>query len=204
MSEHLREKFSRALGVGDVDPDAVTQELSEVIRRYNENHRHYHNLTHVTRLLELYDDLVQSDPDLLLAIFYHDVIYKPGSSKNEEKSAAFARKSLGRLGVDPNRINHTCEMIMATADHLNPPADPLTRIFLDLDMSILGSPREEYQAYAEGVRKEYSWVPGSVFRKNRRKFLEKIHAAQSIYCTDLFHAKYEAAARANIEWELSL
>jgi predicted metal-dependent HD superfamily phosphohydrolase len=204
MSEHLREKFSREVGVGDVDPDAVIQELSEVIRRYNENHRHYHNLTHVTRLLELYDELDQNDPDLILAIFYHDVVYKPGSSKNEEKSAAFARKSLGRLGVDPSRINLICEMITATADHLNPPADPLTRIFLDLDMSILGSPREEYKAYAEGVRKEHPRIPEIVFRKNRRKFLEKILAAQSIYCTDLFREKYEAAARANIDWEINL
>ena len=204
MDYHLREKFSQALDDGDVDQDAVTEELSIIVGRYNERKRHYHNLEHVTRLLALCDELEISDPDIILAAIYHDIIYRPGSLKNEEKSAAYALESLGKLGVDPDRMSQVCEMILATANHLIPQDNPLTQTFLDLDMSILGSPREDYQAYAIGVQKEYPWIPEFVFKKKRRQFLERILAEECIFHTDLFREKYEASARRNIKWELGL
>ena len=204
MDDHLLEKFFQALEDRDVDQDAVTEELSAIVGRYNERKRHYHNLEHVTRLLALCDELEISDPDIMLAVIYHDIIYRPGSLKNEEKSAAYARESLGRLGVDPDRMSQVCEMVLATANHLIPQDDPLTQTLLDLDMSILGSPREDYQIYAEGVRKEYSWIPEFVFKKKRRRFLEKVLGVESIFHTDLFREKYEDSARRNIKWELGL
>ena len=204
MDDQLRGKFSRALDDGDADKDAVTKELSAIVGRYNERKRHYHNLEHVTRLLALCDELEISDPEIMLAVIYHDVIYRPGSLKNEEKSAAYARESLGRLGVDSDVMNQVCEMILATANHLIPQDDPLTQTLLDLDMSILGSSREDYQAYAEEVQKEYPWLPEFVFKKKRRQFLERILAEEYIFHTDLFREKFEGSARANIEWELGL
>ena len=204
MDHYLREKFSRALDDGDVDQDVVTEEFSTIVGRYSERKRHYHNLEHVTRLLALCDELKIIAPDIMLAVIYHDIIYRPGSLNNEEKSAAYARESLGRLGVDPDRVGQVCEMILATANHLIPQDDPLTQTLLDLDMAILGSARKDYQAYTEGVRKEYKWVPGFMFRKKRRQFLKRVLAVEFIFSTDLFREKYEAAARANIEWELGL
>jgi len=204
MDDHLWEKFFQALDDGDVDQDAVTEELSAIVGRYNERNRHYHNLEHVTRLLALCDELEISNPDIMLAAIYHDIIYRPGSLKNEEKSAAYARESLGRLGVGSDRVGQVREMILATANHLIPQDNPLTQTFQDLDMSILGSPREDYQAYADGVQKEHPWLPGFVFKKKRRQFLERILAAESIFHTDLFRKKYEDAARRNIKWELGL
>jgi predicted metal-dependent HD superfamily phosphohydrolase len=204
MDDHLLEKFFQALEDRDVDQDAVTEELSAIVGRYKERKRHYHNLEHVTRLLALCDELEISDPDIMLAVIYHDIIYRPGSLKNEEKSAAYARESLGRLGVDSDRVGQVCEMILATASHLIPQDDPLTQTLLDLDMSILGSLREDYQAYADGVRKEYSWIPEFVFRKKRRRFLEKVLGVEFIFHTDLFREKYEASARRNMKWELGL
>ena len=204
MDHYLREKLFQALNDGDVDQDAVTEELSAIVGRYNERKRHYHNLGHVTRLLALCDEMEISDPDIMLAVIYHDIIYRPGSLKNEEKSAAYARESLGRLGVDPDRVGHVCEMILATANHLIPQDNPLTQTLLDLDMSILGSSREDYQAYAEGVQREYPWLPGVVLNKKRRQFLERILGEECIFHTELFREKYEGSARANIEWELGL
>lgn len=203
MNVHLQEKFVEALNNEGMDRDAVSGELTGVVERYNERHRYYHNLEHIIRLLGLCEELQFGDPDLILAVVYHDIIYRLGSSKNEAKSAAFARNSLERLNLNSSRIYKVSEMILATANHLDPPDDPLTQIFLDLDMSILGAPREDYQAYAEGVRKEHFRVPGAIFRKHRHRFLEKILAAESIFYTELFREKYEAAARTNIKWELS-
>jgi predicted metal-dependent HD superfamily phosphohydrolase len=204
MDDHLWEKFFQALDDEDVDQDAVTEELSVIVGRYNERKRHYHNLEHVTRLLALCDELEISDPDIILAVIYHDIIYRPGSLKNEGKSAAYAQESLGRLGVNSDRMSQVCEMILATANHLIPQDNPLTQTLLDLDMSILSSPREDYQAYADGVRKEYSWIPEFVFKKKRRRFFEKVLGVESIFHTVLFREKFEDSARVNIEWELGL
>jgi len=204
MDNYLYEKFLQALDDGDVDLDAVTEELSAIVGRYSEQHRHYHNLKHVIRLLMLCDELEISDPDIMLAAIYHDIIYQPGSLKNEGKSVAYAQDSLVRLGMGSDRVDQVREMILATASHLLPQDNPLTQIFLDLDMSILGSPREDYLAYADGVQKEYSWLPDFVFKKNRRQFLERILAEKFIFHTDIFREKFESSARANIEWELGL
>ena len=202
VNDYLRKKYLQALDGAEFDPDAVTEELSAIIRCYTEHHRHYHNLDHLMRLLSLCDELEIKDPRIILAVFYHDTIYHPGSSKNEEESAALASESLSRLGVDLSRVDRVCEMILATADHLKPTDDPLTQLFLDLDMSILGSTREEFKAYVEGVRKEHHKFTEVLFKNNRSKFLKKILAAESIFHTDLFREKYEDSARANIKWEL--
>ena len=202
MNNYLKAKFFQALDDGDVDLDAVTEELSAIVGRYNEQHRHYHNLEHVIQLLMLCDELEIGGPDITLAVIYHDIIYQPGSLENEVKSAAYARDSLVRLGMNPDRVDQVCEMILATASHLLPQNNPLTQMFLDLDISILGSPREDYQAYADGVQNEYSRLPKSVFKKKRREFLEKIFAEEFIFRTDIFREKFESSARANIKWEL--
>ena len=204
MDNHLREKFLKALDDGDVDQDMVTEELSAIVRCYTKPDRHYHSLEHIIRLLGLCDELEINNSTIMLAVIYHDVIYRPGSLKNEEKSASCARKSLARLGVDPDRVDQVCEMILATATHLIPQDSPLTQTFLDLDMSILGSSREDYQTYADGVRKEYTLVPDLVFKKNRREFLEKVLAGEFIFHTDLFRKLFERSARVNIERELGL
>jgi predicted metal-dependent HD superfamily phosphohydrolase len=204
MDDYLREKFFRAINVGDVDQEAASKELSSIVMQYNRRHRHYHDLRHVYRLLKLCDDLEISDPYIVLATFYHDVIYRPGSLKNEEKSAAWARASLEKMGLVPDRVGQVCNMILATSNHLIPQNDPQIQIFLDLDMSILGASRKEYQAYADGVRKEYPWLPGFVFRKNRRQFLEKVLAADFIFHSEMFRERFEMPAKQNIEWELGL
>lgn len=204
MDDYLREKFFHAIYVGDVDQKAATEEFSSIIKHYDERHRHYHDLRHVNRLLTLCDELEITDLDILLAAFYHDVIYRPGSLKNEEKSAAWARASLDRVSVAPDRVDRISDMILATSSHLSQQDDPLTQTFLDLDMSILGASREEYQAYADTVRKEYHWLPGFVFKKNRRQFLKGTLAVDNIFHTEMFRERFEMSARRNIEWELGL
>ena len=161
MDDYLRKKFLYALDGAELDMDVFTEELSAIIRCYTEHHRHYHNLDHVKRLLSLCEELDINDPQIILAVFYHDTIYHPGNSRNEEESADFAGESLSRLGVELGRVDQVCGMILATADHLAPQDEALIQLFLDLDMSILGSPRKEYKSYVEGVQKRASlasWV----------------------------------------------
>ena len=52
------------------------------------------------------------------------------------------------------------EYIKATIKHtMGESVDPDLALFLDLDLSILGSPSSLYEIYSKQIRKEYKHVP---------------------------------------------
>jgi predicted metal-dependent HD superfamily phosphohydrolase len=199
--DYLSGKFYEALGPKGLDVGVASEEFQKIVDRYSEVGRHYHNLEHVRRLLILCDEMGIEDTEITLAVFYHDIIYNPGSRHNEEKSVDFARRSLERIGISEDRTTTIFGMIMATRDHLSGEHDPATHLFLDLDMSILGAERQNYEQYVGGVRAEYSRVPDVVFRRNRRRFLEKLLKTEHIFRTRIFRNRFEERARENVAWE---
>lgn len=61
----------------------------ELERHYSEPSRHYHNLEHLAHMigeLEPLQPRIHDWPTLLLAVFYHDIIYKASRKDNEEKA----------------------------------------------------------------------------------------------------------------------
>jgi predicted metal-dependent HD superfamily phosphohydrolase len=68
----------------------------------------------------------------------------------------------------------------------------------DLDLGILGSPREIYNQYSNAIRKEYNTVPYQIFAAKRIKVLESFLNKDRIYSTDYFYNKYENQARINL------
>jgi predicted metal-dependent HD superfamily phosphohydrolase len=111
-------------------------------------------------------------------------------------------EALTSLGVPEQTVAVTREMILATKHHR---ADDLSwdvKVFLDLDTSILGAPEEVYKEYSRAIRKEYSWVPGFLYRKGRMKVLNDFLERDHIYHTDEIRAEYELKARHNIADEV--
>ena len=49
------------------------------------------------------------------------------------------------------------------------------------------------------MRREYAWVPDVQFRAGRSARLRLFLERPAIYATEFFRAKYEAAARSNLE-----
>lgn len=77
---------------------------NEVIDAYQEPYRYWHNLYHMQ---QVFTDVVQnistfSDRNraLVLAAIYHDVVYNPQSSTNEEDSIKFMRSTLEKYPND--------------------------------------------------------------------------------------------------------
>jgi predicted metal-dependent HD superfamily phosphohydrolase len=173
--------------------------------RYRERHRAYHTSSHVAALAALagaHRDLLLNEPVVTLAIWYHDAIYRPRRSDNEAASAKLADAELRTLGVPPRAVRDVGRLILATADHV-PPADFADALpFLDFDLAILGSEPPVYEAYRQAIRREYRFVPRTVYRVRRRAVLARLLERPRIYRTDRFQQRLEEPARANLTREL--
>lgn len=202
----LRDTFvALANGYSD-DLVLIDQLWQEIEQCYSGSKRHYHNLQHLSHLLaqitEVKAQILRWDV-ILFSLYYHDIVYKGTKSDNEAKSAVFAVKRMGELGV-PNELIENCEVqILATKSHeLSGNSD--TNLFTDADLAILGSNWEDYVAYYESVRKEYAVYPDFMYRPGRKKVLEHFLKMPKIYKTDYFYRKFEAEARENIAREIAL
>ncbi|WP_421569826.1 hypothetical protein [Stenotrophomonas sp. PD6] len=178
--------------------------------------RAYHGYPHVRAVLQ-HCQAVAEGPgwrrprEVQLAALYHDAIYDAGRSDNEARSAALARAQIERwlpgAGVDVAQVE---ALILLTARHGTLTAadldgDPDAALFLDCDMAILGAPADVFDAYDRGIAEEYAGhVPGFLFRLNRRRFLKHLLRSPRIFLSDFFHARLDAAARANLRRRLGV
>jgi len=105
-----------------------------------------------------------------------------------------------RVYDDNKKVQTIIEMVSIRGLH---PKEILIQLFLDLDVSILGAPVEEYNTYAKQIRKEYSSFSWEEYRKGRMEVMTAFLQRERIFLTDHFHATYEQQARSNIQRELN-
>lgn len=167
--------------------------------------RFYHGLDHVEALLTLAraNHAAIADPEAMdAAIWFHDAVYDATRSDNEALSAALARQHLAG-SCEAARLDRIAAMIEATAGH-EPPvfgdaaAESDARLFLDMDLAILGAAPEAFDAYEAAVRREYAHVPDAAWRTGRAAVLRRFLERGMIYRTETFHGTLEQAARANL------
>ncbi len=172
---------------------------SEISVSYSTKNRHYHTLSH---LESIYNQLepFKLTSTLEFSIFYHDIIYRVQEKDNEEKSALLARKQLIKLGVPIQTIKKVYKLIVATHNHKVSSVD--YSLFLDADLSILGSELEVYKIYIKNIRKEYFIYSDKEYKEGRRKILEKFLEKDRIYISNYFYTRYEQKAQKNIKSEL--
>lgn len=167
---------------------------------YLSDTRHYHNLAHVHACLRELDaarHLAADARAVELAIFFHDAVYDPRASDNEARSAELARLSLRELGQDPALVEYVAALVLATRHDTQPGlADEV--LIADIDLSILGQPRDVFNAYDDGIRLEYRHVPEEAYRAGRLAILEQFQRRERIFRTEFLHDRYEVAARANL------
>jgi predicted metal-dependent HD superfamily phosphohydrolase len=172
--------------------EAVAQEL---VTRWSEPHRHYHNLTHLRETLEEIDD-----PVTRLAVWGHDAIYDPRSTANEERSALLLTHLLHRCQVPPEAIAEAARLVRLTQGHTVEPDDHRGAQLADADLNVLTRPWPDYLFYVDAVRREYAHLPDEVWQIGREAVLEGLLALPAMFH---LHPEREAPARANIKRELS-
>jgi len=172
---------------------------SEISISYSTKTRYYHTLSH---LETIYNQLkpFQLTPAIEFSIFYHDIVYNTQERDNEEKSALFAKKQLKELGVADEIRKKVSELIMETKKHETSSFD--NSLFLDADISILGSRLEVYKIYMQNIRKEYSIYSSKEYQEGRYKVLKRFLKKERLYLSNYFYNLYEEKARNNIKYEL--
>ncbi len=189
-----------------IEPERVNRLWQDIINRYNEPIRAYHTLEHLHQLFAQFEqikDRLQQPSIIALALFYHDIIYEPTRTDNEVKSAEYASEALSKY-LTVEQTERIYNLIMMTADHqITDKSDLDARYLLDMDLSILGANRQEYEQYAQSVRQEYSHVTVADYRLGRTKVLKKLLAHDKLYLTD-YYQRLESQARDNIKREMTL
>lgn len=187
-----------------VDPEPYGREL---LRRWAEPQRRYHTTDHLRAVLRHVDGLAAhaADPDAVrLAAWFHDAVYRPDRSENEERSAALAVRALTAAGLPAARTAEVERLVLLTVTHDPAPGDRDGEVLCDADLAVLGGTPEAYAAYAGAVREEYGFVPEPDFRAGRAAVLRRLLALPALYRTPAAHERLTAPARANLAAELEL
>ena len=113
-----------------------------------------------------------------------------------------ARRALTDLGIAAVVADDVARLVRLT-DHQALAQDSAGRLVCDIDLSILGRPRAEFDAYDAAIRAEYAWVPDAVYRASRRQVLGALLSRDTIYGTEAFRRRYEVQARDNLRRAMS-
>ena len=179
---------------------------SVLIRFYNSNARHYHGMRHILDCLSTFrhcGNISVCYEELEFAIWFHDLIYVPGRSDNELNSATIAKAMADCLGL-PQCFGHRVErLIICTEYHIPDLTFPDTALMIDIDNNILGESKQEYDKYAEGIRKEFEPVVGhEAFIVGRKEWLTSKLKCDTIFHNSVQHLFNEQQARENMQREL--
>lgn len=178
--------------------DAVTV-FDQLVARYAAPARHYHTLSHILHCLDALDGLpgFPSDRDALeMAVWFHDAVYQPGASDNEQRSAEL-------FAIDGNAlpaafVQQVIRLILVTT-HRNPPSAEDEAAMVDIDLSAFGLPWAEFIRDTRNVRAELTHVADADFFPSQARFLASLLARPRLYHTGHFHSRIEATARGNIQ-----
>lgn len=181
----------------------VEEVAVDVMRAYDESHRRYHDRSHLRDVLALLDDVSvhAGRPDEVeLGLFFHDAIYEPTASDNEERSAAWALDALSILGISPSIAARVASAVRATRSHEASTDDE--RLLLDIDLAILAAPEAAFSSYETRLREEFAIVPDEFYWPARVMVIESFLERGRIYASSpLRHL--EEPARENLRRSLA-
>ena len=183
---------------------AALDEGRALLERWAEPHRRYHDPRHLAEVLAALHLLAPEPPTAtVLAAYWHDAVYDPRAADNEVRSAELAEAALARLGVDRTLRREVRRLVLLTTGHDPAPGDDDGALLCDADLAVLAADEGRYLAYARDVREEYAHVGDDDFRTGRSAVLRQLVALPHLFGTPDGRARWEDAARRNVEAELA-
>ncbi|MFJ6570072.1 hypothetical protein ACIQNU_21880 [Streptomyces sp. NPDC091292] len=204
----LRDRWSAAVAAaGGTGETAMSLPYADaLLARWAEPRRRYHTTDHLLAVLRHIDVLEEyaAEPALVrLAAWFHDAVYQPDRSENEERSARLAERALPELGVDAAGTREVARLVRLTVTHDAADGDGNGAVLCDADLAVLAGGPEAYAAYAGAVREEYGFVPDGAFRAGRADVLRQLLALPRLFRTPYGTRVWEADARRNMAAELA-
>jgi predicted metal-dependent HD superfamily phosphohydrolase len=178
--------------------------FDQLAAAYSEAGRYYHTDRHISECLRHFSSfrhLAKRPGEIEVALWFHDAVYDARRQDNEALSAAWATEYLNAERAESGVVNRIAAMILATKTHIAQDSD--TALLLDIDLGILGSHPEAFEAYDRAIRLEYAWVPEAEYRSARAKVLQQFLDRPVLYQTLEFRDRYEAQARSNLEQKIA-
>ena len=197
----LLETWTAALGASP----AVVAAGHDLLDRYDEPHRHYHDRRHLAEVLAALRDLApgREPPEaVVVAAWFHDAVHD-GRDDDEQRSAELAAHVLASLSVLPDVVDEVVRLVRMTLTHDPAPDDAPGVLLSDADLAVLGAGADRYAEYAEDVRREYGHLGDDAFRAGRAAVLRGLLDRPRIYAGDLAHRRWDAPARRNLRLEIS-
>ncbi|HNN07230.1 MAG TPA: hypothetical protein PKN56_26995, partial [Leptospiraceae bacterium] len=182
----MKEEFLLSLQNSSVSAESAESVFRRLRDMYSEPERRYHTLRHIrdiqSGIIE-YRNLFSHYDAYIFACWYHDAVYDSKSKTNEEDSAELAVRELSGLGIPEKTVLLCRDAVLSTKRHIPVPETEEMKLFLDLDLKILGANDERYEEYKKEVRFEYSWVPEETYRKERANVMKYFLKRDRIYFT---------------------
>ena len=156
---------------------------AELLNRWGEPHRRYHDRRHLLQTLEALHRLDCRDRPVLLAAWFHDAVYDGVPGSDEEASAALAEELLPAAGIGSSEVAETARLVRLTAGHEPGPGDHRGALLCDADLAVLGRDPDSYDRYAADIRLEYRHVDDASFRAGRSAVLRTLLGRERLFHT---------------------
>jgi predicted metal-dependent HD superfamily phosphohydrolase len=204
MALALFEHWQHTLQGTPANPAQTYAQWQAIVYAYTQPGRHYHTLQHLYTMISQLQPVfnqIANPVAFMMALFFHDFVYKTNRDDNEEASAKAAVLFLKSIHAEEDIVKKTEALIVAT-QHKIKPQDNDTCLLVDADLCILGAAEADYNLYVQQIRKEYRRYDDKTYQAGRKKVLEHFLARERIYQTPYFHDQFESQAKKNLEREL--
>lgn len=174
-----------------------------LLDRWQEPHRHYHDVRHLAQLLHALDLLTraQTSRPVALAAWFHDAIHDGEAGTDEHRSAELAEAELTAAGLPSAEVSEVARLVLLTEHHSPEPGDLAGVQLVDADLSILGQAPGRYHCYSRDVRLEYPQLDDRVFAFGRLSVLDALLSVTPLYRSVIGQQLWSTRARVNLDVE---
>jgi predicted metal-dependent HD superfamily phosphohydrolase len=175
---------------------------AELLNRWGEPHRRYHDRRHLLAVLEAVELLWPRPPRPGTR---RRETMPPGGARaadDEEQSARLASVLLAEAGIPVAEIREVARLVRVTAAHAPAAEDAAGQVLCDADLSVLAREPAAYARYLSDVRHEYRQLADVDFAAGRRRVVLGLLALEPIFSTAAARDRWEEPARRNLASEL--
>lgn len=148
-------------------------------KSWTQPHRFFHTPEHLNAILDRIGFLYETDQisnvdfeSLVLAAYFHDVVYWPWATDNEEASVVVFRNLLNSTYLKRKVVKVAEEIILSTKKG-SELKNELQEIFHEEDYGIFRQTLDKLIEYEDQIAKEYQYLTWKEYQKHRIEFLTK-------------------------------